>query len=103
MEKLLIDRDDEWKPGKEEEAKNKIFSLNCCIIYCSDSTETLSKFHSHDSWIALLNVAKIRNYQVILDVEPKLAKGKVPNILYHRRCRRIFTLKDSLNRIKTGF
>ena len=103
MEKLPIDRDDEQKPGKEEEAKNKISSSDCCIIYCSDSTETLRKFQSHVSWITLLNVAEIQNYKAILDVKPQFAKSKVSNILYHRRCRSIFTLKDSLNRIKVGF
>ena len=107
MKKSSIDSDDEWKPGKEKEAKNKISSSDCCVIHCSDSTKTLSKLQSHDSWIALLNGAKIRNYQPILDLEPNLAKGELPDILYNRRCRNIFTLKDSLNRIqgttKVGF
>ena len=57
MKKLSIDSDDEWKPGREKEAKNKMSSSDC-YVHCSDSTETLSKLQSHDSWIALLNAAK---------------------------------------------
>ena len=66
---------DEWKPGKEKEAKNMISSSDCYVIHCSDSTETLNKLQSHDSWIALLNTAKIRNYQAILDLQ-SLLKAK---------------------------
>ena len=76
MEKLLIDSDDEWKPWKETEAKNKISSSVCCVIHCSDSTETLRKLQSHNFWIFLLIAAKIRNYQTILDLEPNSLKAK---------------------------
>ena len=70
---------------KYERSKKQDFFI-WTVVSCSESTETLGKLESHDSWIALLNAAKIRNYQVIPDLEPKLAKSEIPNILYHHRC-----------------
>ena len=90
-----------WK--RERSKKQDFFSE----LLWSDLTETLSKLQSADSWIALLNAAKILKFQAILDLEPKLAKGEVPNIFYHCRWQYIFTLKDSFNHIqcttKVGF
>ena len=71
-----------------------------CIIHCSDSKETLTKLQSHDSWKVLLKAAQIRKYQPILELVENLSEDEVPNILYHRRCRSIFTLKSTLDQIQ---
>ena len=71
-----------------------------CIIHCSDSKETLTKLQSHDSWKVLLKAAQIRKHQPILDMVENLSEDEVPNILYHRRCRSIFTLKSTLDQIQ---
>lgn len=55
---------------------------------------------SYDSWCTLLEAARIRNYDPVLEIEKTLAENEVPSIVYHRYCRSIFTLKRSLETLK---
>lgn len=52
-----------------------------------------------DSWNTLLRAAKIRGYSSILDLAKDLPGGSIPSVLYHRKCRSIFTMKKLLDSI----
>ena len=52
------------------------------------------------SWLALLEAAKVRNYQAVLDVAKTVDENHIPNIAYHRKCRSLFTMKRDLESIK---
>ena len=46
------------------------------------------------SWKSLLGAARIRNLKPVLDIEETLQENEVPNIIYHQKCRMLFTMKD---------
>ena len=48
----------------------------------------------------LLQAAQIREYQPLLDIAHSLNPNEIPKIKYHARCRKIFTMKKSLETIK---
>ena len=52
------------------------------------------------SWLALLEAAKVRNHQLVLDVAKTVDENRIPNIVYHRKCRSLFTMKRDLETIK---
>ena len=47
--------------------------------------------NSFHSWTSLLDAAKVRNYQPLLDIAQTVSENEVPNIVYQRYCRSIFT------------
>jgi len=73
-----------------------------CIIHqaVSDEDEHLISPQSHDSWLTLLEAAKVRNHVPILDVAKTLEDKEVPIMFYHRKCRSIFTMKRDLETLK---
>jgi len=45
------------------------------------------------SWSALLEAAKVRNHQPVLDVAKTVDENHILNIVYHRKCRSLFIMK----------
>ena len=74
-------------------------SMMDCLIHCSDDTSTLLAPTNLESWNALLRAATIRGYTPILNLAKDLPEGRMPDILYHRKCRSIFTMKKLLDSI----
>ena len=72
-----------------------------CLIHCSDDDSNLVAPKDPDSWDTLLRAAEIRGHRPILDLAEDLPEGSIPSVLYHRKCRSIFTMKKELNRIQT--
>lgn len=74
-----------------------------CIIhietYDNDPT-TLVTPKDYDSWLVLLDAARVRNHKPILQIAESLHEQEMPNICYHRQCRSRFTLKRDLNNFK---
>ena len=74
-----------------------------CIIHQTVSTEDddhLVSLQKYNSWLTLLEAAKVRNHSAILDVAKQVKEGEIPKIFYHRKCRSIFTMKRDLETIK---
>ena len=98
MEKLKTNDEEEWTPGPSKQKENR--SAEKYIIHCSNSNENLRRLQSYESWKVLLDAAKIRKHQAVPEKASTVSENKVPDILHHRRCRSIFTLKDTLQRIQ---
>ena len=77
-------------------------SKRCIIHYsvCKEDDEHLISPQNYDSWISLLEAAKIRNNATILDIAANLEGNEIPKITYHRKCRSLFTMKRDLETIK---
>ena len=74
-----------------------------CIIHyaaCDKEEEHLVSPTDTSSWLALLEAAKVRNHQAVLDVAKTVDENHLPNIAYHRKCRSLFTMKRDLESIK---
>jgi len=74
-----------------------------CIIHyatCDKEEEHLVSPKDISSWLALLEAAKARNHQPVLDVAITVEENHIPNIAYHRKCRSLFTMKRDLESIK---
>ena len=93
----MSSKDTEWVPGPVT-IKSK--SSGSCIIHCTDANDNLVSLQSIESWEVLLNAARIRKHEVVLNVASSLAEGVIPDIKYHRKCRSTFTMKKLLNNIK---
>ena len=66
------------------------------FIYCSNSNKNLTKSQSYKSWKVLLDAVKMRQHQTVVEKAWTVPENEVPDILYCRECRSIFTLKDTL-------
>ena len=75
-----------------------------CIIHPktvkTEPDSPLISPESYDSWLTLLEAAKVRNFTPVLDVAENLNECKVPLIYYHRKCRSLFTMKRELETLK---
>ena len=73
-----------------------------CIIHqaVSDREEHLISPQSHESWLTLLEAAKVRNHIPILEIAKTLKHKEIPFVFYHRKCRSLFTLKRDLETLK---
>ena len=74
-----------------------------CIIHyaaCDKEEEHLVSPKDTSSWLALLEAAKVRNHQAVLDVAKTVDENHIPNIAYHRKCRSLLTMKRDLESIK---
>ena len=100
MRKSKANNGEEWVPGALK--KSESHTAEKCIIHCSDSNEKLSRLQLYESWKVLLDAAKTRKYQPLLEKALTVSENEMPNIVYHRRCRSIFTLKDTLKRIQNA-
>ena len=86
--------DDEWEVSPRAKS-----SCEACIIHCTKSTEKLTQLVSIESWKSLLNTARIRQHQSILEIVARTKEGYVPHLQYHRKCRNLFAKKGMLDRI----
>ena len=98
MRNSKVNDEKEWAPGPLKKTENN--STEKYIINCSNSNENLIKLQSYESWEVLLDAAKIRQHQAVLEKASVVPENEVPDTLYHSRCRSIFTLKDTLKRIQ---
>ena len=71
----------------------------CCIHYDSTKDENLPSLSSIESWITLLEAAKLRNDSNIINVAADLQDGEVPELMYHKTCRARYTLKRKLDKL----
>jgi len=67
------------------------FIIHCAA--CDKEEEHLVSPKDISSWLALLEAAKVRNHQAVLDVAKTVQENHIPNIAYHRKCRSLFTMK----------
>ena len=78
--------------------------MDVCCIYCIyyDSTkdENLRSLSIIESWITLLEAAKLRNDSNIINVTAGLEDGEVPKHMYHKTCRARYTLKRDLDKLR---
>lgn len=77
-----------------EKPQYKASAKNQCIIHMTASKEVRPQ--SYDSWLNLLEAAKVRNHAPILDIAKQLEDDDIPKIFYHRKCRSLFTMKRDL-------
>ncbi len=72
-----------------------------CII-CTQKVEKddhLVSPQTYVSWQALLEAARIRSHDPIMEVAKHQVDKEVPKIYYHRKCRSVFTIKRDLETI----
>lgn len=65
-----------------------------------DKSEKLVELQNYESWLTLLEAAKVRNYAPVLELCTTLSGNEFPNIAYHRKCRSLFTMKKDLDSLK---
>ena len=70
-----------------------------CLIHCTDDITTVNTLRDIDSWKSLLVAAETREYLPVL--EYRNVDG-IPAITYHPKCRKIFTMKRDLEKIKSS-
>ena len=73
---------------------------NTCIIHskaeATDAHENLISPKTYDSWLTILEAAKVWNFLPVLEIAENLNENEVPAIFYHRKCRIIFSMKRDL-------
>ena len=79
-------------------------SKDQCIIHfktvSNKDDDHLVSPQSYDSWLTLLEAARVRGHAPILEIAKRLEENEVPRILYHRKCRGLFTMKRDLETLK---
>lgn len=79
-------------------------SKDQCIIHfktvSNKDDDHLVSPQSYDSWLTLLEAARVRSHAPILEITKRLEDNEVPSILYHRKCRGLFTMKRDLETLK---
>ena len=65
-----------------------------------DITAPLVQLKDNDSWQTLLRAAKKRNHQPLLDIAKQLNGNELPQLTYHAKCRKLFTMKKQLEAIE---
>ena len=65
-----------------------------------DVDEHLISPQSYDSWLILLEAAKVRDHTPLLNIAKQLTDKEIPNIYYHRKYRSLFTMKRDQEGIK---
>ena len=91
--------DDEFIPGPSKYLPKNKTEMHC-IIHCTDSIEELVMLPSIESWKKLLEAAKIRQNQTVVNLAESTNEGDLPRVQYHMKCRKAFTHKGSLEVIK---
>lgn len=72
-----------------------------CIIHCSDdNSDDYTRLKDLESWKSLLNAARIRSHEELLSIAESTNEGEIPDIVYHRKCRSLFTMKKLLDKIE---
>ena len=73
-----------------------------CIVHINTYDKdpgTLVAFKDYNSWLTLLDDAKVRKHKPILQIAESLHEREMPKIQYHRQCRRRFTLDKELKKL----
>ena len=65
-----------------------------------EDDEHLVSPQSYDSWLTLLEAAKVRNHAPNLDIAKQLEDEEIPKIFYHRKCQSLFTMKRDVETLK---
>ena len=91
--------DEEWTPGPSKRLSKSKTEMHC-IIHCTDSTEELVMLPSMESWKKLLDAAKIRENQTVINLAESTNEGDLPRVQYHMKCGKAFTHKGSLEVIQ---
>ena len=78
-----------------------------CIIhsesFISDQhLNTLIAPKDIQSWKSLLKAAELRCHEPLLELAKTVSGNDIPDIVYHRFCRRVFNMKRDLDAIKLG-
>ena len=63
---------------------------------CTKKAESNDRLVTYESWQMLHEAAKIRIYTPIMELDKQLGDKEIPRIHYHRKCRRVFTMKRDL-------
>ena len=71
--------------------------MDNCIIHCDEKSTDFVSPKTLSSWQTLLRAAQIRKYKPVLELAKDLSDEEIPDIQYHRRCRSIFTMKNTLD------
>ena len=72
----------------------------CCIHNDSTKDENLRSLSRVESWITLLEAAKLRNDSNIINVAADLEDGEVPKLMYRKTYRAQYTLKRDLDKLR---
>lgn len=69
-----------------------------CIIHTTDegSSNGLKTLKDLESWKTLLKAAKLRQHKPLLEIAENLSEEDFPNIHYHSKCLKLFTMKRDL-------
>jgi len=75
--------------------------MSSCLIHCTNgNSQQLVECRDLESWVTLVNAAKIRDHEAVLKIARCQPEGTFPkNITYHRDCRAKFTMKRTLESI----
>ena len=74
--------------------------MDKCIIHFEQRTEKrLVEFKDRASWETLLQAAKIRKFEAVIETGQNLRESNIPAVKYHRKCRSLFTLKRDLQKL----
>ena len=73
-----------------------------CIIHATDDDphEGLTSPRDINSWNTLLRAAKLREHLPIISAAENLRQGEIPQIHYHLKCRKLFTMKRDLDKLE---
>ena len=76
--------------------------MDKCIIHFEQVTEEhLVELKDQASWETLLNAAKIRKFEPLIELDKNLGQSDIPAINFHRKCRSLFTLKRDLQKLNS--
>ena len=102
--KKILDDDEDWVPGgkkkKEPNKKTGRHAGESCFIHCTHSNEALTKLPSLESWEKLLEAARLRGDEKVLQLESSASTSEnndYPVIYYHNSCRKNYTHRKALN------
>ena len=73
-----------------------------CVIHSTSelATAPLVELRDLDSWKTLLRAAQIHEHQPLLDIAESLKPNELPEVKYHAKCRKLFTMKKLLDSIQ---
>ena len=76
--------------------------MDKCIIHFEQRTEErLVEFNDRALWETLLQAAKIRKFEAVIETGQNLRESDIPSVKYHRKCRSVFTLKRDLQKLNS--
>ena len=91
--------DSDWQPNVSAKNPKENSNSGICIIHCTDAKDPLTSLSSSATWTKLLEVAKLRNDERVLEIAKSLRSEEFPNIKYHERCKKVYTHSGTLERL----